>query len=144
MLRVQLLLIPMAPQPKNLMVTRLKILMVPQPMMTMVQKVLLIMIMLRVQLLLIPMVPQLKNLMVPQLMMLMVPQLIMMFLPQNTATLPGVDVPDLATLADQPQLDLTETDQLPEDQLPKLQELADSSDQLLRPQEDKLVPNNKN
>merc|ERR1719389_630814 len=115
----------------------------------MVQKVLLIMIMLRVQLLLIPMVPQLKNLMVPQLMMLMVPQLIMMFLPQNTATLPGVDVPDLATLADQPQLDLTETDQLPEDQLledqlPKLQGLADSSDQLLRPQEDKLVPNNKN
>merc|ERR1719347_2544883 len=113
-------------------------------MMTMVQKVLLIMIMLRVQLLLIPMVPQLKNLMVPQLMMLMVPQLIMMFLPQNTATLPGVDVPDLATLADQPQLDLTETDQLLEDQLPKLQELADSSDQLLRLQEDKLVPNNKN
>ena len=95
------------------------------------------------------MVLQLRNLMVPQLMMLMVPQLIMMFLPQNTATLPGVDVPDLATLADQPQLDLTETDQLPEDQLqedqlPKLQELADSSDQLLRLQEDKLVPNNKN
>ena len=95
------------------------------------------------------MVLQLRSLMVPQLMMLMVPQLIMMFLPQNTATLPGVDVPDLATLADQPQLDLTETDQLPEDQLLedqllKLQELADSSDQLLRLQEDKLVPNNKN
>merc|ERR1719245_992294 len=103
--------------------------------------------MLRVQLLLILMVPQLKSLMVPQLMIPMVPQLIMMFLPQNTATLPDVDVPDLATLADLPQLGLTETetDQLPEDQqledqLLKLQELADSSDQqLLRPPEDKLV-----
>merc|ERR1719367_1408302 len=107
------------------------------------------MTMLRVQLQLMPMVLQLMMPMVPQLVRNMVPQLIMMFLPQNTATLPDVDVPDLATLADQPQLDLTETDQLPEDQLledqlPKLQELADSSDQLLRPQEDKLVPNNKN
>ena len=98
------------------------------------------------------MVLQLKNLMVPQLMMLMVPQLIMMFLPQNTAMLPDVDVPDLATLADLPQLGLTETEtgQLPEDQQLedqqlKLQELADSSDKkLLRPPEDKLVHNSNN
>merc|ERR550532_1886217 len=115
----------------------------------------------RVQLLLMLMVPQLRNLMVLQLMMPMVPQLvrimvpqliILMFLPQNTATLPDVDVPDLATLADQPQLGLTETeadqlpeDQLLEDQLLKLQELADSSgQQLLRPPEDKLLVHNSN
>merc|ERR1712107_944048 len=68
----------------------------------------------------------------------MVLQLTMMFLPQNTAMLPDADVPDLATLADLPQLGLTETEtvQLPEDQL------EDSSDQLPRHQEDKLVPNN--
>ena len=104
-----------------------------------------------------PMVPQLRSLMVPQLMMPMVPQqkknmvlqLTMMFLPQNTAMLPDADVPDLATLADLPQLDLTETetvqlpeDQLVDDQLHKPLELEDSSDQLPRHQEDKLVPNN--
>merc|ERR1719282_1658051 len=92
---------------------------------------------------------QLLTHMVPQLMMPMVPQLTMMFLPQNTAMLPDADVPDLAILADQPQLDLTETetvqlpeDQLVDDQLHKPQELEDSSDHLPRHQEDKLVPNN--
>merc|ERR1712213_281997 len=86
---------------------------------------------------------------VPQLMMPMVPQQTMMFLPQNTAMLPDADVPDLATLADLPQLDLTETetvqlpeDQLVDDQLHKPLELEDSLDQLPRHQEDKLVPNN--
>merc|ERR1719445_2822559 len=110
-------------------------------MMIMVLRVLLIMTMLRAQLLLIPMVPQLKK--------NMVLQQTMMFLPQNTAMLPDVDVPDLATLADLPQLDLTETetvqlpeDQLVDDQLHKPQELEDSSGQLHRHQEDKLVPNN--
>merc|ERR1719323_1552974 len=123
------------------MVPQLKRLMVPLPMMIMVLRVLLIMTMLRAQLLLILMVPQLKK--------NMVLQLTMMFLPQNTAMLPDVDVPDLATLADLPQLDLTETEtvQLPEDQLVgdqlhKPQELEDSLDQLHRHQEDKLVPNN--
>merc|ERR1719242_1047378 len=133
----------MVPQLMSPMVPQLKNLMVPQPMMTMVLKVPLITTMLmRVQLL-TPMVLQLMMPMVPQLVRNMVPQLIiLMFLPQNTATLPDVDVPDLATLADQPQLGLTETetDQLPEDQLLKLQELADSSgQQLLRPPEDKLL-----
>merc|ERR1712107_315440 len=115
-----------------LMVLQLVMNMVPQQlMMTMVLKVLLIM----------TMVPQLKK--------NMVLQLTMMFLPQNTAMLPDVDVPDLATLADLPQLGLTETetvqlpeDQLVDDQLHKPQELEDSSDQLPRHQEDKLVPNN--
>merc|ERR1711963_491023 len=123
------------------MVPQLKRLMVPLPMMIMVLRVLLIMTMLRAQLLLILMVPQLKR--------NMVLQLTMMFLPQNTAMLPDADVPDLAILADQPQLDLTETetvqlpeDQLVDDQLHKPQELEDSSDQLPRHQEDKLVPNN--
>merc|ERR1719232_1705988 len=152
------------------MVPQLKRLMVPLPMMIMVLRVLLIMTMLRAQLLLIHMVPQqlmmtmvLKVLQimtmlmkvqllthtVPQLMKPMVLQLTMMFLPQNTAMLPDADVPDLAILADQPQLDLTETetvqlpeDQLVDDQLHKPQELEDSSDQLPRHQEDKLVPNN--
>merc|ERR1719210_655267 len=131
------------------MVPQLKRLMGPLPMMIMVLRDLLIMTMLRAQLLLILMVPQLRSPMVPQLMMLMVLQLTMMFLPQNTAMLPDADVPDLATLADLPQLDLTETEtvQLPEDQLVgdqlhKPQELEDSSDQLHRHQEDKLVPNN--
>merc|ERR1719328_527904 len=77
-----------------LMVPQLKRLMVPLPMMIMVLRVLLIMTMLRAQLLLILMVPQLKSL----------------ILPQHTAMLPDVDVPDLATLADLPQLDLTETE----------------------------------
>merc|ERR1719438_623559 len=131
------------------MVPQLKRLMVPLPMMIMVLRVLLIMTMLRAQLLLILMVPQLKMPMVPQLKKNMVLQLTMMFLPQNTAMLPDEDVPDLATLADLPQLDLTETetvllpeDQLVDDQLHKPQELEDSSDQLHRHQEDKLVPNN--
>merc|ERR1719288_642697 len=157
MLRVQLLLIPMVPQLRRLMVPQLMIpmvpqlknLMVPQPMMIMVLKVLLIMTMLRVQLQPMPMVLQLMMPMVPQLVRNMVPQLTMMFLPQNTAMLPDVDVPDLATLADLPQLGLTETetvqlpeDQLVDDQLHKPQELEDSSGQLPRHQEDKLVPNN--
>merc|ERR1719438_643599 len=161
------------------MVPKLKRLMVPLLMMIMVLRVLLIMTMLRAQLLLILMVPQLRSPMVPQLMMLMVLQLVMniqllthtvpqlmmpmvpqqkknmvlqltmMFLPQNTAMLPDADVPDLATLADLPQLDLTGTetvqlpeDQLVDDQLHKPQELEDSLDQLPRHQEDKLVPNN--
>merc|ERR1712107_769539 len=139
------------------MVPQLRSLMVPQLMMIMVLRVLLVMTMLRAQLLLILMVPQLRSHMVPQLMMPMVPQqkknmvlqLTMMFLPQNTAMLPDADVPDLATLADLPQLGLTETetvqlpeDQLVDDQLHKPQELEDSSDQLPRHQEDKLVPNN--
>merc|ERR1711868_330969 len=131
------------------MVPQLKRLMVPLPMMIMVLRVLLIMTMLRAQLLLILTVPQLRMPMVPQQKKNMVLQLTMMFLPQNTAMLPDADVPDLATLADLPQLDLTETEtvQLPEDQLVddhlhKPQELEDSSDQLHRHQEDKLVPNN--
>merc|ERR1719422_2820220 len=95
------------------------------------------------------MVPQLMTPMVPQLKKNMVLQLTMMFQPQNTAMLHDVDVPDLATLAALPQLDLTETetvqlpeDQLVDDQLHKPQELEDSSGQLPRHQEDKLVPNN--
>merc|ERR1719336_787991 len=137
MLRAQLLLI--------LMVLQLVMNMVPQQlMMTMVLKVLLIMTMLMKVQLLTLMVPQLMMPMVPQLKKNMVLQLTMMFLPQNTAMLPDADVPDLATLADLPQLDLTETEtvQLPEDQLHKPQELEDSSGQLPRHQEDKLVPNN--
>merc|ERR1719282_2178752 len=137
-------MMPMVPQLMMLMVLQLVMNMVPQQlMMTMVLKVLLIMTML--------MKVQLLTLMVPQLMMPMVPQLKknMVLLPQNTAMLPDADVPDLATLADLPQLDLTETEtvQLPEDQLVgdqlhKPQELEDSSGQLHRHQEDKLVPNN--
>merc|ERR1719422_598008 len=137
MLRAQLLLILMVPQLKKNMVPQ-------QLMMTMVLKVLQIMTMLMKVQLLTHMVPQLMMPMVPQLKKNMVLQLTMMFLPQNTAMLPDADVPDLAILADQPQLDLTETEtvQLPEDQLHKPQELEDSSDQLPRHQEDKLVPNN--
>merc|ERR1719367_820427 len=136
-----------------LMVLQLVMNMVPQQlMMTMVLKVPLIMTMLMKVQLLTRMVPQLMMPMVPQLKKNMVLQLTMMFLPQNTAMLPDVDVPDLATLADLPQLGLTETEtvQLPEDQqledqLLKLQELAGSSDQqLLRPPEDKLVHNSNN
>merc|ERR1712107_946999 len=107
----------------------------------MVLRVLLVMTMLRAQLLLILMVPQLRSPTVPQLMMPMVPQqkknmvlqLTMMFLPQNTAMLPDADVPDLATLADLPQLGLTKTEtvQLPEDQL--------VDDQLHKPQDVDVV-----
>merc|ERR1712117_695651 len=110
-------LIPMAPH------QQLMIPMVPQLMMIMVLRPL-VMIMLtmimKAQLLLI--------LMVLQLMMLMVPQLL------NTLQKADVDVADLET-TDVQLLVPTETDQLPDqdlllaDQL-RLQELADSSDQL--------------
>merc|ERR1719166_707206 len=139
MLRAQLLLILMVPQLKSLMVPQLMMLMVLQLVMTMLMKVQL----------LTHMVPQLMMPMVPQQKKNMVLQLTMMFLPQNTAMLPDADVPDLATLADLPQLGLTETetvqlpeDQLVDDQLHKPLELEDSLDQLPRHQEDKLVPNN--
>merc|ERR1719367_1999738 len=128
-----------------LMVLQLVMNMVPQQlMMTMVLKVPLIMTMLMKVQLLTHTVPQLMMPMVPQQKKNMVLQLTMTFLPQNTAMLPDAVVPDLATLADLPQLDLTETEtvQLVEDQLHKPQELEDSSDQLPRHQEDKLVPNN--
>merc|ERR1719422_2620155 len=143
-------MMPMVPQLMMLMVLQLVMNMVPQQlMMTMVVKVPLIMTMLMKVQLLTHTVPQLMMPMVPQQKKNMVLQLTMMFLPQNTAMLPDVDVPDLAILADLPQLDLTETetvqlpeDQLVDDQLHKPQELEDSSGQLPRHQEDKLVPNN--
>merc|ERR1719336_1354787 len=125
------------------MVPQLMMLMVLQLVMNMVPQQLIMTMLMKVQLL-THTVPQLMMPMVPQQKKNMVLQLTMMFLPQNTAMLPDADVPDLATLADLPQLDLTgtETVQLVEDQLHKPQELEDSSGQLHRHQEDKLVPNN--
>merc|ERR1712027_32623 len=129
----QQLMIAMVPQLKKAMVPQqlLMMLMVLQLMMIMVLRPL-VMIMLtmimKAQLLLILMVLQLMSPMVPQLMMLMVPQLL------NTLQKADVDVADLET-TDVQLLVPTETDQLPDqdlllaDQL-RLQELADSSDQL--------------
>merc|ERR1712027_6306 len=129
----QQLMIAMVPQLKKAMVPQqlLMMLMVLQLMMIMVLRPL-VMIMLtmimKAQLLLILMVLQLMSPMVPQLMMLMVPQLL------NTLQKADVDVADLETTDVQLPVP-TETDQLPDqdlllaDQL-RLQELADSSDQL--------------
>merc|ERR1719511_423302 len=115
---------PMVHLLKNLMVPQLMRLMVPQLMMTTMG--------MRDQLLLLmtPMVLHLLKNMEPQPVMNMVPQLMRLLL--NTLLMPDVDVADLATTVVQ-LLELTETDQLPEDQLEdvqlKLKEPADNSDQ---------------
>merc|ERR1712243_27660 len=123
---------PMVPLLKNLMVPQLMRLMVPQLMMTtMVMRDLVLIMTMRDQLLLLmtPMVLHLLKNMEPQPVMNMVPQLMRLLL--NTLLMPDVDVADLATTVVQ-LLELTETDQLPEDQLEdvqlKLKEPADNSD----------------
>merc|ERR1719414_757314 len=115
-------------------------LMVPQLMMTtMVMRDLVLIMTMRDQLLLLmtPMVLHLLKNMELQLVKNMVPQLMRLLL--NTLLMPDVDEADLATTVVQ-LLELTETDQLPEDQLEdaqlKLKEPEDNSDQPRTTEED--------